>query len=152
MSVFPILFRCIGYIIGILIVVAIFLMEKITFSKYTKRERKEHANNKLKLVEIIILNLIVVACVAQISFYSYCAINPDIESFEGVYIGETRGYTDPKRGKIYCFSTGYGTREIWFAGLQYRIVMDGQFEEGQKYRIFYEELSGEPLKIEKIGG
>ena len=140
-------FQCL-YCVGIVVVfILLIIFSKWLHSKRTKMEKKEHGGTALKRSEIIIYSLCIALMLAQSSFYAYCAINPEIESFEGVYEKE-KGRNFRRGGSKYYFNTGYGHRAI----SRVNAVIDEPLEEGKRYMIWYEGRSKYALKIEQIGG
>ncbi len=125
---------------------AIWMRQEINPSK--KKRRKERKTNR---IVIALLGLLVTASLGFGVFHSYCAINPDIQSFVGRY-EESRssmvggGFFD---NDLY-FETGAGTRSIQLSFFQEWAVLEEDLEKGETYRVWYDGLSGTPLKIEKV--
>ena len=84
-----------------------------------------------------------------LSNYTYVTTHPQIKYFEGSYDQVIRHKTFS--GNEFVFKDSEGTMGFYISLHSKEKIYPNDFEEGVKYRIFYEDRTSIIVKVEKLG-
>ena len=112
--------------------------------------RKSSVEKKKKeMIDLLFGILCIILSISTVIYYTYVTANPQIKYFEGSYDGlnhyRTYGETE------YSFKDNEGITEFILDSHSKKKIYPDDFEEGVKYRIFYEDRTSIIVKVEKLG-
>ena len=109
--------------------------------------RKSSAEKK-EMIDLLFGVLCIILSINTVIYYTYVTTHPQIKYFEGSYDQVIRHKTFS--GNEFVFKDSEGTMGFYISLHSKEKIYPNDFEEGVKYRIFYEDRTSIIVKVEKL--
>ena len=104
---------------------------------------------KKEMKDLLFGILCIILSISTVIYYTYVTTHPQIKYFEGSYDQVIRHKTFS--GNEFVFKDSEGTMGFYISLHSKEKIYPNDFEEGVKYRIFYEDRTSIIVKVEKLG-